>query len=110
MKQLPYIDEAESHEMITNIHYKSDVVGYSVLTAEGFAGERPYAGEEGVRWAVEEQEEGEGKRGEEGEEDSQSQGVDKDEEQDKGENNEEQEDQDSQMINAEEEEQDDDDT
>ena len=59
MKHLPYIDEAGAGEMITNIHYKSDVVDYSTLMAEDFAGERPYSGEEGLRAWAEEQEEDE---------------------------------------------------
>ncbi|KAJ4986437.1 hypothetical protein SVAN01_08129 [Stagonosporopsis vannaccii] len=29
LKHLPYIDDEDVHEMITNIHYKSDVVDYS---------------------------------------------------------------------------------
>jgi hypothetical protein len=31
LKHLPYIDEKESKNMITNIHYKSDVVDYSIV-------------------------------------------------------------------------------
>jgi hypothetical protein len=52
MKHLRYIDEADAQEMITNIHYKCDVVDYSVLTAEDFAGERPHVGENGLEWSV----------------------------------------------------------
>jgi hypothetical protein len=57
MKHLPYIDEADAQEMITNIHYKSDVVDYSVLTAEDFASERPHVGENGLKWTIKQQEE-----------------------------------------------------
>jgi hypothetical protein len=66
MKHLSYIDETDAHEMITNIHYKSDVVDYSILTAEDFEGERPYAGEEGLKTWAEEQEEDEKVSREEG--------------------------------------------
>lgn len=37
IKHLPYIDEADAREEITNIHYKCDVVDYSSRTAEEFA-------------------------------------------------------------------------
>jgi hypothetical protein len=90
MKHLPYIDEADAHEMITNIHYKCDVVDYSRLTAEDFASELPYSGEGALRWRVEEQEEEEKNRNEEGEEDAKSQAVEEDDEdQDQEENDEE---------------------
>ncbi|KAF1944497.1 hypothetical protein EJ02DRAFT_452360 [Clathrospora elynae] len=56
IKHLPYIDEAQANEMVTNIHYKSDVVDYSVLTPERFADEIVFNGEEGLRWWVEDME------------------------------------------------------
>jgi hypothetical protein len=57
MKHLPYIDEAGAQEMITNIHYKCDVVDYSVLTAEDFASERLHFGENALEWSIKQQEE-----------------------------------------------------
>lgn len=57
MKHLPYIDEAESGEMITNIHYKSDVVDYSTYTAEDFERYDVSYGEDGLKVCIEEMEE-----------------------------------------------------
>jgi hypothetical protein len=54
MKHLPYIDETESCQMITNIHYKSDVVDYSVLTAEDFSSGLVTEPEEGLRDGIRE--------------------------------------------------------
>ncbi|KAF9697354.1 hypothetical protein EKO04_004553 [Ascochyta lentis] len=39
IKHLPYIADTNSGEMITNIHYKCDVVDWSVMTAADFAAE-----------------------------------------------------------------------
>ena len=36
LKHLPYIDETRAHEMMTNIHYKCDVVDYSTRTQADF--------------------------------------------------------------------------
>jgi hypothetical protein len=69
MKHLPYIDEADAQEMITNIHYKCDVVDCSVFTAEDFASERPHVGENGLEWTIKQQEER--KREKEGDADEQ---------------------------------------
>ncbi|KAI4912553.1 hypothetical protein J4E90_005958 [Alternaria incomplexa] len=57
MKHLPYIDEAEAGEMITNIHYKSDVVDYSTYTKEDFERYDVSYGEDGLKVCIEEMEE-----------------------------------------------------
>ncbi|KAI4675865.1 uncharacterized protein J4E84_009840 [Alternaria hordeiaustralica] len=57
MKHLPYIDEAESGEMITNIHYKSDVVDYSTYKEEDFKRYDVSYGEDGLKVCIEEMEE-----------------------------------------------------
>lgn len=49
IKHLPYIDEAQAHEMITNIHYKCDVVDYSTWTAQDFAEGNEPCGEMSLR-------------------------------------------------------------
>ncbi|KAF1830618.1 hypothetical protein BDW02DRAFT_572855 [Decorospora gaudefroyi] len=56
IKHLPYIDEADAREMITNIHYKSDVVDYSRLTAQDFSSGLVNNGEDSIREWVEEME------------------------------------------------------
>jgi hypothetical protein len=53
MNYLRYIDETDSREMLTDIHYKSDVVDYSAFTREDFERGRVLGGEEGVRQWVE---------------------------------------------------------
>jgi hypothetical protein len=54
IKHLPYIDEKESKKMITNIHYKSDVLDYSVRTPEDFAENNMCIGEMGLVDKIEE--------------------------------------------------------
>jgi hypothetical protein len=54
IKHLPYIDEKESKKMINNIHYKSDVLDYSVRTPEDFAENNMCIGEMGLVDKIEE--------------------------------------------------------
>ncbi|KAI8933924.1 hypothetical protein NX059_009617 [Plenodomus lindquistii] len=56
MRRLPYIDEKDSRQMITNIHYKCDVVDYSVKTTEQFANGYYTSGEEGMQYTFEQHE------------------------------------------------------
>jgi hypothetical protein len=56
MKHLAYIDDAKSRGMITNVHYKSDVVDYSTYTVKDFESGRVMFGEEGLRYCIEEME------------------------------------------------------
>lgn len=54
IKHLPYIDETDARAMITNIHYKCDVVDYSKLTPEDFSNENLLLGELCLEeWAAE---------------------------------------------------------
>jgi hypothetical protein len=57
IKFLPYIDAKDAGEMITNIHYKSDVVDYSVCTSEDFSSEDIQYGEIALKCMAEQQEE-----------------------------------------------------
>jgi hypothetical protein len=57
LKFLPYIDDTDAHQMITNIHYKCDVVDYSTITPEGFSGKRIHYGEMGIQYVADQQEE-----------------------------------------------------
>jgi hypothetical protein len=45
IKYLPYIDEKDTHEMTTNIHYRSDVIDYPNRTANDFADASIHIGE-----------------------------------------------------------------
>lgn len=57
MRHLPYISSEDAREMISNIHYKCDVIDYSVCTAEDFAKGDIKMGEMGVQYAFDEMEE-----------------------------------------------------
>jgi hypothetical protein len=57
LKFLPYIDGTDAQEMITNIHYKCDVVDYSIITPEGFSSEGTHYGEMGIQYVADQQEE-----------------------------------------------------
>ncbi|KAJ4339558.1 hypothetical protein N0V95_007748 [Ascochyta clinopodiicola] len=59
IKHLPYIDEAHAGDMVTNIHYKCNVIDWSVLTATDFTAQGktsfPWSkGEMGLRYWIEE--------------------------------------------------------
>ena len=80
MKHLPYIDEAEAGEMITNIHYKSDVVDYSTYTAEDFERYDVSYGEDGLKVCIKEMEERRREEEEAEEEEEENNGTNEEEE------------------------------
>ncbi|KAJ4313094.1 hypothetical protein N0V94_007128 [Neodidymelliopsis sp. IMI 364377] len=82
LKHLPYIDEKESRNMITNIHYKSDVVDYSTVEPHQWTEEDFQIGALSLQEWIEELEETKRENPEEEDEVNDSRDADDDEDDD----------------------------
>ncbi|KAF2126329.1 hypothetical protein P153DRAFT_399115 [Dothidotthia symphoricarpi CBS 119687] len=83
IKHLSYIDGAQAHQMVTNIHHKSDVVDYSVCSPTQFANGSLLCGEMGLESELEDRLE----RGEEEGENDEDEVEDEDGEEKDGDEN-----------------------
>jgi hypothetical protein len=85
IKHLPYIDQKDAHEMVTNINYKCDVIDYSVMKPDDFD-DQPMA-EYSLRKWVEEMAQEKLERGSEDEEECDTDEEDETKEDQENENN-----------------------